>query len=249
MAGRIRSDERGITIIEVVVAAFVLVVGILGVLALLDTANATTATNLAREQANTLARDVVERAHELPYSNLVTSSAPEQFRQALSDGPANAAADGSWTMSRRGTTYAVSIRTCSVDDASDGNGVTDGAYCPATGGTGDGDGDGGGGGGTDIGINLLGFTVSVSGSVTNAVCNLLGDPSAVNALLGPSGPLAVTQSLLNAGVSVGVCTGYGQIALDETPNDMARASATVSWTAAGETRSVVQTTVVPNPGA
>lgn len=248
MTGRIRSGERGMTIIEVVVAAFVLVVGILGVLTLLDTANATTAENLAREQANTLARDVVERAHQLPYSTLVTSTAPAQFRQALSDGPATAAADGSWTMSRRGTSYTVSIKTCSVDDATDGNGVTDGSYCPSTGGTGSG-GTGGGGGGSAIGVNLLGFTVTVSGTVANAVCNLLGNPSALNALLGPSGPLVATQALLGAGVSVSVCSSYGQIALDETPNDMSRVSATVRWTASGQTRSVVHTTVVPNPGA
>ncbi len=249
MTGRIRSDERGITIIEVMAAAFVLVVGILGVLTLLNTANATTTTTLAREQANTLARDVVERAHQLQYSSLVTASAPALFRQALSDGPATASADGSWTMSRRGTTYTVSIRTCSVDDRTDGVGVTDGTFCPSTGGTGTGAGSGGGGGGSAIGVNLLGFAVTVSGTVANAVCNLLGDPSAVNALLGPSGPLAATQSLLNAGVSVSVCSGHGQIATDATPNDMARVRTTVSWTASGRTRSVIHTTVVPNPGA
>lgn len=246
-ARRVRVEEGGITIVEVMAAAVVLVVGILGVLMLLDTANATTADNLAREQATTLARDVVERAHQLPYDSIVATTAPAAFRQALSDGPSTANADGSWTMTRRGTTYTVSVRTCSVDDTSDGNGVTDGSYCPATGGTGSG-GTGGGGGGSAIGVNLLGFAVTVGGSVATAVCDLLGNPTAAGALLGSGGALIPTQALLNAGVSVSVCAGQGQIAIDETPDDLSRAGATVTWTSSGETRSVVQTTVVPNPG-
>ena len=44
------SDDSGFTIIEVMVAALVLLVGLLATLTLVDTANSTTATTKAREQ-------------------------------------------------------------------------------------------------------------------------------------------------------------------------------------------------------
>ena len=241
MPTRIRTDESGMSIVEVMVAALVLVVGILGVLTMLDTANGATSKNLAREQANTLARDVVERAHQIPYASLATPTAAATFRQALPDGPASAAADGSWTMTRRGTAYTVSIQSCKVDDPSDGSGRTDNTFCPAGGGTGSGGGGGGGGGGNTIGVNLLGIPISVSGDVVNLACAALG----TNPSLG--GLLAVTNSLLNLGVSVSVCPSGTQIVIDQTPDDLTRVTSRVAWTTSGRTHAVIQSTLVPNP--
>jgi hypothetical protein len=227
-------------IIEVMAAALVLLVGILGVLTMLDTANGATTRSLAREQGNTLARDVVERARQLSYKTLVAPTAAVTFRQALPDGPSTSAPDGSWTMTRRATDYTVSIKTCKVDETSDGIGRTDSSYCPRTGGTGGG-GTGGGGGGSSIGVNIFGISVSATGNVVNLACSLLGPDPVLNNLL------ASTTGLLGRGVSVGVCPSGAQIVVDPNPDDLTRVSSTVSWTTSGHSQQVVQSTVVPNP--
>ena len=55
------SDERGYTLVELLVAAFVLVVGMAGAFALLNGANRTT-TNNARMGGTNLARELLEDA-------------------------------------------------------------------------------------------------------------------------------------------------------------------------------------------
>ena len=61
--------------VEVMVACLVLVVGILGAIAMAATANQTTARNLAREGATNLAREITERAREVPYASMTSSNA------------------------------------------------------------------------------------------------------------------------------------------------------------------------------
>src|SRR4051794_41921436 len=66
-----RRSESGFTLVEVTVAAFVMVVGLLGTLAMLDNANLTTASTKAREQGIALQRELVEAARSTPYDDLV----------------------------------------------------------------------------------------------------------------------------------------------------------------------------------
>jgi hypothetical protein len=54
------------TLVEVLVAMVILVVGVLGVIPLLDTANNVTDDNLARDTAHALVREQLETARELP---------------------------------------------------------------------------------------------------------------------------------------------------------------------------------------
>ena len=66
-----RPSEFGMTLVEVLVAMAILLVGVLGVIPLLDTANKVTDDNLARDTANALVREQLEKAQELPALSLV----------------------------------------------------------------------------------------------------------------------------------------------------------------------------------
>jgi Tfp pilus assembly protein PilV len=74
------------TLVEVLVAMVILVVGVLGVAPLLDTANKVTDENLARDTANALVREQLERAREMPALTLtdVTAVARDWCRSAAS---------------------------------------------------------------------------------------------------------------------------------------------------------------------
>lgn len=120
-------DQRGFTIIEVLVAATLLVVGVLGTMAMVDSSNAETQLSGGREGATNLAREVVEGARTLGYDDLLPATLDTKL-QAL---PGLATTTpGSWTVRRRGITYAVTTSLCSVDDPKDGYGSHAGAtYC------------------------------------------------------------------------------------------------------------------------
>jgi type II secretory pathway pseudopilin PulG len=63
--------EAGVTLVEVLVAMVILLVGVLGVIPLLDTANKVTDDNTARDSATALVREELEKTQELPVSSLV----------------------------------------------------------------------------------------------------------------------------------------------------------------------------------
>jgi hypothetical protein len=48
---------------------------------------------------------------------------------------------------------------------------------------------------------------------------------------------------------VTVCSSGTPAAVDPTPDDLTRVVAKVTWNQSGTTKSVVQSTIVPNPGA
>lgn len=101
----------------------VLLVGVLGTVALIDGANATTVDNKAREGATGLAREMIEATRSIPYPKLGSSAiaAELQTRPALAD---SSGAPG-YTVARRGFTYTVTIDACSLDDPADGLGSHD----------------------------------------------------------------------------------------------------------------------------
>src|SRR5918992_197822 len=86
-SSRARDNERGFTLIEVLVAITVLLVGVLGVVAMVDGASALTSRTKAQEGSTSVTRSIVEVGRSVPYRNL---SAPELLdalnaRPALSD--------------------------------------------------------------------------------------------------------------------------------------------------------------------
>ncbi len=134
---RFRSDEDGFTMIEVLVAAVVLLGGVVVLLSLVDMANRTTANTRARDAGTTLARQVTEAARSIPYAMLT----PQTVEAELQSQPGLASREsGEWTLERQNTIYTVAASVCAVDDPSDGTGPHDaGVYCDnsATGGTSD----------------------------------------------------------------------------------------------------------------
>jgi Tfp pilus assembly protein PilV len=107
--------EAGFTIVELVVASFVLLVGILGVLAMLTGALRATATSDTRVAATNLARELVETARSVDYDNLDVVAAQLQARGLGSGTP--------WTIERRGVSYTVVATTCAFDSPADGYGA------------------------------------------------------------------------------------------------------------------------------
>jgi prepilin-type N-terminal cleavage/methylation domain-containing protein len=130
-------DERGFTLIEVMVTMLILVVGISGSIALIDGANARTLATKEREAGNALTREVIEAARSIPYRQLGGTAAVTQLQAipGLADSTPSTVA---WTVVRRKQTYTVDVSVCSVDDDQDGFGDTaGGGFCAATGGIAD----------------------------------------------------------------------------------------------------------------
>lgn len=122
-------DERGFTLIEVMVTMLLLVVGIAGAIAMIDGANARTLANKEREAGNAVTREVIEAARSVPYRQLTPATAIGQL-QAI-PGLEDTAPGGAWTVERRNQTYTISLSVCSVDDDQDGLGTTGGGFCTA----------------------------------------------------------------------------------------------------------------------
>ena len=117
-------SQRGFTLVEVLVAIAILLVGMLGVVAMVDGANAVSGHTKAREGATNVARSVVEVGRAVPYRTLTDTS----LYDALESRPGLADAlplDGHQVRSR-GFTYNVSVEVCSMDDPKDGLGIDDG---------------------------------------------------------------------------------------------------------------------------
>ena len=118
-----RRDLRrhdGFTLVEVLVAALVLVVGVLGVLGLVTQANRVTSRTKAREAAVNLGRELVEAARAVPYGDLVPTRVQGQI--AAQPGLADETAGAPWEVRRRGVTYTLTATACAIDDPGDGLG-------------------------------------------------------------------------------------------------------------------------------
>ena len=113
-------DQRGFTLVEVLVAIVILMVGILGVVTLVDGANAVTSKTRAREAGTNLARSVIEVSRSIRYRDLTTASLQDalEARPALADSEPAAG----YTILSRGVTYTMTLTVCSLDDAKDGLG-------------------------------------------------------------------------------------------------------------------------------
>lgn len=119
--------EEGFTLIEVLVAAILLVIGVLGVLALMDVANAATSRNKVREGATNLVREVVEDVDSLSYGAIDPTTVVQTLQ--AKPGLANSGSGPAWTVVRRGVTYSLTVSICSVDDPRDGTGAHDSTSC------------------------------------------------------------------------------------------------------------------------
>ena len=106
IGGRPLDDERGYTLVELLVAAFVLVVGMAGAFALLDGANATTVGNNARMGGTNLSRELLEDARSVDYDAL----APSTIAGALQAKMGVTGSPSPWIVARRGIKYTVTLQ-------------------------------------------------------------------------------------------------------------------------------------------
>jgi type II secretory pathway pseudopilin PulG len=135
------SEEDGFTIIEVLVAALLLVVGLGALLQLLNTANHTITTTRMRQVETSLAREVLEDARGLASAQLTQTT----IASALQSEVPNATLSGSNLVVTRAvssgtpTIFDVSFDVCDLDNPTDGYGnhasppASGGVWCPDVG--------------------------------------------------------------------------------------------------------------------
>ena len=114
-------DQRGFTLVEVLVAIFILLVGVLGVVTLVDGANAGTSKTKAREGGTNIARSVIEISRSIRYRDLTADEllAALQARPGTEDVKPGAG----HTIKSRGVEYEVALTVCSLDDDKDNLGI------------------------------------------------------------------------------------------------------------------------------
>ncbi len=117
-------SQGGFTLVEVMVAIAVLLVGVLGAVAMIDGANAQTSRTKAREGATALARSVLEVGRGVPYADLTAARVLTEL-EARGGGFADADGAAGHQVRSRGFVYTVVPTVCTMDDPKDSLGTHD----------------------------------------------------------------------------------------------------------------------------
>jgi prepilin-type N-terminal cleavage/methylation domain-containing protein len=124
--GRRLRYQDGFTLVELLLAMVILLVGMLGTITLVDAANQTTSRTRARVVANNLVREVIEQARMVDYDSLTAPGVAPALRAAPA--LADSTPDSSdWTIVRSATTFTLNATACTYDDAKDSVAPTRGA--------------------------------------------------------------------------------------------------------------------------
>jgi len=222
-------SQDGFTIIEVLVAIVILVVGLLGTADILLRADRSTVSSQAREGGVALQRELVESARNIPFTQLSQASVVPTIRNMPGFTSSTVGASG-WQIKRRGITYTMAIGVCAVDDPSDGTGASDPDTCA----------DGSGG-----------STPAQCKSALGTDGNISGNGSAAGTQIGDCGidlnKDGVVDNLTKG--QLGTCTsatcGTGS---DSNPQDWLRVVTLVRWDRGDGNRYALQSTTDPYPG-
>jgi Tfp pilus assembly protein PilV len=228
--------EDGMTLVEVMVAMVILLGGVLALLTLVEGSIKSTVRTTAREQGTNLARELVERARQVQYSSTTSAAAPGALAAALPE--ATTATGTSFTVTRRGVTYTVTVNACSIDDPNDGAGAGDTSFCEVASGAGT------AGTGTR---NVLGYNVTWSGDPITALCVVVASNGVVGNLV--SDLTGNLLGLAQGGAQVESCGASNPprtVAYDDVPDDLHRVRIAVAWNSGGG-GSVTQTTILAAP--
>jgi type IV pilus assembly protein PilV len=233
---RFADREDGFTLVEVLIAMVVLIIGVLGTFTMIEGGLASTARTAARDQGTNLARDLVERSRQAAYTNLTNGLAPATVRATLPSSDAVTALSGStFKVTRRNVVYTVTVFACSIDSPTDGIGVGDSSFCetpdptkhpgsPAP--------------GLAASVNVLGVTVATGGTLLQTVCNALGLGAVTSLISGAVSSVAPLSACPSGSVPTAP--------YDTTPDDLRRVRIDVTWNRRGA-GSVSQTTLLTNP--
>jgi prepilin-type N-terminal cleavage/methylation domain-containing protein len=123
-----RTGQDGFSLVEVMVAIFVLLVGVLGTIALSEGAARSTQINKGREEGTNVVRDAIEATHTFQYAAISQASIYGQLQgqTGLADDLSSTAG---YQLIRRGITYTLTVTVCTYDDPKDGMGAHDANYC------------------------------------------------------------------------------------------------------------------------
>ena len=111
-------DSAGFTLIEVMIAALILIMGAGAAFALINSANRNVSMNQARSGATNLGRELTEFARTTDYDLLQPPSVVAALRKHTRI--AGTLTGSAWTIERRKVTYAITTEVCTFDDPKDG---------------------------------------------------------------------------------------------------------------------------------
>lgn len=127
MSRTIFRSEQGLTIVEVLVAALVLLMGVMGTLSLVQMAGGAANKAKAREGATNVAREILEHSHGLGFSQVGQGGWFTPTLSGLSGRTGTVTSPNAYTqqtaVTRRGVDYTVTTKWCAVDDSRDSYGV------------------------------------------------------------------------------------------------------------------------------
>ncbi len=115
-------DSAGFTLVEVMVAALILIVGAGAAFALIDSANRAVTSNAARSGATNLGRELTEYARTTDYDLLQPTQIVTALRKHTQI--AGTLTGSVWKITRRNVVYTVSTDVCTFDDPKDGLAAT-----------------------------------------------------------------------------------------------------------------------------
>lgn len=215
-------------LVETLVAAALLLVGIGGILTLVDTASSTTRTTRTREAGTALQREVIEAARSVPYDQMTPNALAGLVSQRPGLGDSQLGGLG-WTVNRRNAVFTLSIGVCSVDDPRDGIGPHEaGVFCRSPTGA-----------SSEQCSSLLSVAAGATGPGGSATTGITAGDCGIDANLdGVVDGLASTTASLCLLGSCGVTP-------DPAPADYKRIVSLVRWPGGWN----LQTTTVNSPGS